>query len=92
MRQDRALVWILFATAIALPHPVWAEDHVFFADENLKEAVKERVEITTDPLPGEMLLLTQFDAGNRGITDLTGIEEADNLTDLQLDEGAWRRL
>ncbi len=60
------------------------EDPVFFADANLKQAVKDALGITTDPTQAQMATLTQLHAGGRGITDLTGIEYAVNLTFLQL--------
>lgn len=59
-----------------------AEEPVYFADENLKLAVEEELWID-DPSPSEMLWLTSLDANARGITDLTGLEYAQNLSTLQ---------
>jgi Leucine-rich repeat (LRR) protein len=65
---------------------VWAgeDDPVYFADGNLKQAIKDRLGITTDPTEGEMATLTYLFAENRGITNLTGIEYALILERLNL--------
>jgi len=65
---------------------VWAgeDDPVYFADENLKQAIKDRLGITTDPTEGEMATLTYLFAENRGIKNLTGIEYALILERLNL--------
>ncbi len=60
------------------------EDPVYFADANLKQAVKDRLGITTDPTQAQMATLTGLPAENRGITNLTGIEYAVNLERLHL--------
>ncbi len=57
---------------------------VYFLDPNFKAAVEDALGIT-DPTPTDMLRLTFLDASNRGITDITGIGYAVNLTTLYLD-------
>jgi len=74
-----AILLVLTVTA----NTVFAEDPVYFADENLKAAVEEALGIT-DPAPSDMLGLTYLDARQREIVDLTGLEHATNLTFLDL--------
>ena len=62
--------------------PLLADDPVFFADANLKAAVESALNVS-DPTESDMLNLTQLDAYNRLITDLTGLEYATNLTKLK---------
>ena len=55
-------------------------------DPNLKQAIRETLSVP-DEVPlmrGQMLQLTWLAASDRGITDLTGIEHAINLTGLGL--------
>ncbi len=59
------------------------ENPVYFADANLKADV-EAVLGKTNPTPTDMLGLTSLWAQARGITDLTGLEYATNLTALDL--------
>lgn len=62
-----------------------AEDPVDFADPALKAAVMEALGLTTDPTPSNMLRLTaMMNASHRGITDLTGLEYAVNLEQVDL--------
>jgi len=58
---------------------------VSFPDLNLKALVEETLGVS-DPIPGDMLGLTQLngESGGRGISDLTGLEYAKNLTSLGL--------
>lgn len=63
---------------------VWAEEPVYFADENLKLAVEQALGIT-DPTPSDMLGLTYLRATGKGIVNLGGLEYATNLRDLYLD-------
>lgn len=56
---------------------------VYFADDNLKDAVEEELGFS-DPTTDDMLLLTYLNARNREITDLTGLGHAVNLTELDL--------
>jgi Leucine-rich repeat (LRR) protein len=60
-------------------------DEVYFADENLKAAVKAKLGIT-NPTEEDMLNLTTLVAKESGIADATGIEYATNLTWLQLSD------
>jgi hypothetical protein len=54
---------------------------VYFADANLKAAVEAALG-KTDPTPTDMLTLTSLSATACGISDLTGIEYATNVTSL----------
>ena len=56
---------------------------VYFADANLKAAVEEALGVS-DPLPSDMLTLVNVNFDGREIADLTGIEYAENLTGLWL--------
>ena len=57
---------------------------VNFADANLKACVEAALNVS-NPTPTDMLALTELQVcRNKGITDLTGIEYASNLTDLDL--------
>jgi internalin A len=56
---------------------------VVFNDPNLKAAVEAQLGIT-GPNATEMLLLTSLDANSLGISDLTGLDYATNLTTLRL--------
>jgi len=62
---------------------VQAQDPVQFIDPNLENAVETALGIS-DPTPADMLNLYQLDAMSLGITDITGIECATNLTTLDL--------
>lgn len=57
---------------------------VHFNDENLKEAVKEALGVTSDPDPRRMARLSELNAREKGIADLTGLEYALNLHRLDL--------
>ena len=67
---------------------VRGEDPVYFADENLKQAVIDELAgvgvVTTDPTPTDMLLLGGLGARWSGIASLTGLEYAINLSGLFL--------
>jgi hypothetical protein len=56
---------------------------VYFADPNLKSAVETALGVT-DPNSVDMLWLTELWAREGGISDLSGLEYALNLTDLDL--------
>ncbi|MGD8787545.1 MAG: leucine-rich repeat domain-containing protein, partial [Phycisphaerales bacterium] len=58
---------------------------VHFADANLRAAVERTLGIT-NPTPDDMLALDILSARKQGITDLSGLEYAVNLTMLSLDE------
>ena len=68
---------VLFNTAMAGAQPV------HFADANLKQAVEQALGIS-DPTVDDMFALTYLDAHNKGIDNLTGLEDAVNLTVLYL--------
>ena len=62
----------------ALASPLFAQT-VDIPDPNLRAAISE--ELGGAPITREtMLQLTELDAGERGVTDLTGLEHAINLT------------
>ncbi len=76
--------WMAVLGMVFLWSPVvWAEDPVYFADDNLKAAVEARLK-KTNPTPTDMLDLAFLDAGWLDITDLTGLEYATNLMTLEL--------
>lgn len=62
---------------------------VYFADPVLKNLVEDELWVY-DPTPEDMLGLTSLRAPSRGITDLTGLEYAANLTVLELQFNAVR--
>lgn len=78
--EKRLLVLFL---ALSWSGLVCAEAQVYFADDNLKEAVEAELWIP-DPTPEDMLGLTCLYAGDDGIIDLTGLESATNLQTLEL--------
>jgi len=66
----------------------WGEDPVYFADPRLKAAVEDELFIS-DPTPTDMLGLTELVIPLtwqriNAISDLTGLEYATNLTELDL--------
>ncbi|MDQ0227173.1 leucine-rich repeat domain-containing protein [Metabacillus niabensis] len=65
----------------------WSEpsgETVVFKDENLKELVKEQLGIERDPRVSDMERLTSFYIYGSDIEDLTGLEYATNLYDLNV--------
>ncbi|MGB2865877.1 MAG: leucine-rich repeat protein [Sedimentisphaerales bacterium] len=66
-------------------HGGGTEDPVYFADPILKARVEEQLGVT-DPTAANMVLLKELSAPGRGISDLTGLEYATNLTSLNLGE------
>jgi choice-of-anchor C domain-containing protein len=60
-----------------------SEAPVHFADADLEAAVEAALGIS-DPTPADMLTLTELTANGSGITNLTGLEYAVNLTHLDL--------
>ena len=81
MKLKITLLWLLvvsntFAQVVEIPDP------------NLREAIREALELPANAEPitqQEMLTLERLDAGgDRGITDLTGLEYATNLRRLEL--------
>ena len=68
------------------PRPEYCDDPVNFADANLEAAVREELGIPElYPIyPNAMLLLTYLDASSLGISNLSGLRYAKNLTELHL--------
>ena len=63
------------------------EGCVSFPDPNLEAAVRRAIDIPEGCIrPSDLAGLTGLHAGNRGITDLTGLEHCSNLASL----GLWR--
>ncbi len=77
----KALYFILLLAILS--GSALAEDPVYFADPNLKEAVEEELGII-DPNATDMLGLTDLHALGEEIVELTGLEYAVNLTILDL--------
>ena len=85
MALSRLEVVALAAAALLLATPASAQVSVNFADANLETAVRTALGIPSGPiLDTEMATLVDFDASGAGISDLTGIEFATNLTGLFL--------
>ena len=58
---------------------------VYFPDPNLEQAIREAINKPTgDIYESDLVGLTQLDASNRGILDLTGLENCTNLETLDL--------
>lgn len=79
MKRSIFLITILFVTT----NQAFAEDPVYFADAKLKTVVEAALG-KSNPTPSDMLGLTSLSAFDQGITDLTGLEYATNLTELDL--------
>ena len=60
-----------------------AENPVYIPDPHLKAAIEARLG-KTNPTPTDMLALTSLSANGQAIVDLTGLETATNLTNLDL--------
>ena len=77
---------LVFVVVAALLIPQASAQVVEIPDPNLEKAVREALELTDNaPLTQqEMLKLTYLTPFNQGITDLTGLEHATNLNDLNL--------
>ncbi len=82
-RTKAVVILMTLVGLFGLSQLAMAEDPVYFADANLKAAVESALGIS-DPTPTDMLSLTNLNANDRGIVDLTGIEHATNLTYLWL--------
>ena len=61
-----------------------SEEPVYFADENLKAAIKAVLGITTDPTATDMLRLTYLGIPLGDIFSLVGLEHAVNMQTLEL--------
>ena len=78
---------LVFVVAVILFNPDTHAQVVEIPDQNLRKVIRETLELTAEqPITQqEMLQLIKLDAGgNRGITNLTGIEHATNLRTLEL--------
>jgi len=80
MRITRYLETLLILSVSSL---TLAENPVYFADPNLEASVEAQLGIY-DPMPAHMLGLTTLYSQQAGISDLTGIEHAYNLSELHL--------
>jgi internalin A len=65
--------------------PETPEDPVNFAEPILKALVEAQLGVTS-PTVADMVFLKELDAAGRGISDLTGLEYATNITILNLGE------
>jgi predicted outer membrane repeat protein len=85
-RSTNHCIGILILSALVIPGVVqcYANQPVSFADPALKAAVEEWLSIS-DPTPMDMLELDYFWASDMQITDLTGLEYALRLEDLDLE-------
>jgi hypothetical protein len=62
------------------------EEAVYFADSNLKAAIRDAIGKPAGPIyPSNLEGLTSLSASNRTISNLTGLEQCTNLTELYLD-------
>jgi len=82
-RTKAVVILLALVGLLGLSQLAMAEDPVYFPDANLTAAVERALGIS-DPTPTDMLSLTNLNANDRGIVDLTGIEHATNLTYLWL--------
>jgi internalin A len=83
----RAFVLTSLAALLALAHPgrLWAQ-YVHFADTNLEHALSVALNVPAGSITtNEMLGLTFFNGSWQNIRDTTGLETAQNLTQLYLD-------
>ncbi len=91
MQVKRFFVTIIILFSLLLPSLSQAQQ-VSIPDANLAAAIRE--EIGNSITRQTLLNLTRLDAPNRGITDLTGLEHARNLRELNLGgeyiEGEWQ--
>jgi len=73
----------LFTLAVGLLNTAVAQNPVYFSDSNLKAAVEDALWIE-DPTSADMLSLRELSCVNQGVTDITGLEKAENLQVLNL--------
>ena len=60
---------------------------IYFPDANLEQAVRDAISKPTGSiLPGDLENLTTLDAGDYGITDISGIQQIADLISLVLSE------
>nr|WP_309098411.1 leucine-rich repeat domain-containing protein [Fredinandcohnia onubensis] len=90
--DEDGFIWGSANTYVVTP-PTPSGDPVQFADPALEEAVRDALRITSRELvESDLTILTSFDATDRGITDITGLEYAINLEDLNLDSNSITNL
>jgi hypothetical protein len=73
---------LVFCVLLLVAGPAWAQAPVHFADPKLKAAVEEALWVS-DPTPTEMLGLAGLYVNSKGLTSLTGLEYAANLSTLE---------
>jgi predicted outer membrane repeat protein len=78
-----SLMCWLFLGTVAAVDGAFAEEPVHFADANLKARVESQLGIS-DPTPADMMALTTLTANGPRIVDITGLEYATNLVNLDL--------
>jgi Leucine-rich repeat (LRR) protein len=72
---------------LAVPAGAVASEDVSFPDANLEAAVRDALRISEEGITvDDMATLSVLDADGRGISDLSGLEHAVNLRDLDLED------
>jgi hypothetical protein len=80
--MEETMIRTLLAFSLLLLHArAFADSPVHFVDAKLKVAVEEELWVS-DPTPADMLGLTTLNIDATGITNLTGLEYAANLSTL----------
>ena len=79
-KNDISIIIIFLLCIVAASSK--GNEPVKFVDVRLKEVIESKLGIS-NPTPDEMLGLTELQT--KGITDLSGLEYAKNLTKLQID-------
>jgi len=79
----RKKIYFIILLITTIPYLAPAEEPVYFADANLKVVVEKTLGVA-DPTPTDMLRLTELNAHERHISNLTGLEHATNLQILGL--------
>ena len=86
MKRLNIFLMLVFMACSCWINGAFAQVEVTFPDTNLEAAVKKALRIaeTDDILDTDLETLTRLTATNKGIVNLTGLEEATGLTDLDL--------
>jgi Leucine-rich repeat (LRR) protein len=74
---------LLFVFSVVVLSTAVAQNPVHFSDPNLKAAVEDALWIE-DPTSADMLSLRELSCVSRGVTNITGLEKAENLRVLNL--------
>ncbi len=83
--DEDGFIWGNAYTYVSTP-PTPSGELVQFADPALEDAVRDALRINSrDIVESDLTILTSLDATDRGITDLTGLEQAVHLEELTLD-------